>query len=277
MSLQQHLYTQTTIPDVLTEYIQELSQKTDMQSMLHANKWISYRERMMDRNYIKGLRVFFNKIYNHLSKKYPELSFSIEGRRKSLVSVEQKILHYTQCGKSLDLIRDFFAFRIVLFGDTNLNLEKYCYRVTSDIIELGASNGFNPCDRAPLMDVKSLDNHSNDYFSDYPYRHYIKDYICFPKENGYQSIHLVLVDPKGRHLEIQVRNLEMHFHAEKVAVHTEYKGKKYAQEFSLDREKVKVKGYTYHTIEENGKTKGKYVDLAGIEDPLVVFQRQKTF
>lgn len=270
MSLQEYLYSQTTISGVLVGYISELSEQDGVQSQLHANQWRSYKERMMDPTYIKDLQILFNSIYDELYKEYPELNFTIEGRRKSLVSMEKKILHYTQSNKSLDLIRDFFAFRIVLFGSPELNLVEYCYRVIAKIIEFSAPHGFSPCDRAPLMDVKSLEHHENDYFDHFPYRHYIKDYICFPKENGYQSIHLTLVDIKGRHLEIQVRTLEMHILAEAgAAEHSEYKDKKYIQDFPLDQERIKVNGYVCHN--------NKVIDLAGVESALVVFQRQKTF
>jgi len=52
-----------------------------------------------------------------------------------------------------------------------------------------------------------------------------KDYVAFPKANGYQGLHDTLTLPNGRPFEVQIRTASMHREAETgAASHRKYKG-----------------------------------------------------
>jgi len=71
------------------------------------------------------------------------------------------------------------------------------------------------------------------------------DYIASPKENFYQSLHTAVVDDEGKTVEIQIRTMEMHEHAEYgVAAHWRYK-----EGVKADPEFEKRLNYLRHLME----------------------------
>lgn len=102
----------------------------------------------------------------------------IHGRAKHLYSLYQKLLR-PKYDRDITKIYDLVALRII-----TKNLED-CY----------AALGILHSKYRPL-----------------PGR--IKDYIAFPKPNGYRSIHTTVFGPEGRILEVQIRTTEMQNEAE---------------------------------------------------------------
>ena len=269
LSFQDVLYREHCISDVIAAYAEELTSSGDTRDIMHANRLLSYQNMITDKVYENRLESFFDETYRLLDANHPRLGLDIEGRQKSLVSLEKKIQLYSALGKPLDLIRDCFAFRVLLYGDESLDLISHCYKITREIIDFAVTKGFSPCDRLPLIGVTDLNHPTNSYFEDFEYKHYIKDYIAFRKNNGYQSIHFVLVDTMGRYLEIQVRTLEMHATAQVgKAKHRHYKTKKYTEDLlPIDWKKVNMSGYLFFENE--------MFDCTGLIKPRIIYQRQK--
>ena len=68
------------------------------------------------------MRKNFNEIYSLIDKNFKDVRFVIDGRLKSLLSFEKKIQKLMSEKRSLDLLRDQFAFRIVIFGENTQSL-----------------------------------------------------------------------------------------------------------------------------------------------------------
>jgi len=135
---------------------------------------------------------FIEPIEERLNKE--GLNYHIKGRTKSIHSIWQKMIKQ-KCG--FNNIYDLFAIRIII--DSEIKNEKAdCWRVYSIITDMYIPN------------TKRL-----------------RDWISVPKSNGYESLHITVMGPEGKWVEVQIRSERMDEIAEKgIAAHWRYKGVK---------------------------------------------------
>lgn len=162
------------------------------------------------------------------------------GRRKSLESELTKILDKS-CNSSIQVfsIRDRFGLRGILLNE-NCQEEKIelIYAVYTAVIEILVKR--NSSIRCHFIKwyrknpkISKLAQAKLDILLEIPFKipeEYLKDYIAHPKPNTYQTLQFTLeiamyseILP-GAQIEVQLRDLEMHYNAEfGKASHTEYK------------------------------------------------------
>lgn len=268
----------TSIPKFLELYEELLMERADENSVLHANRLKQYREEITNRRYLTELKKDFNSLYLLISKEYPNLNFLIEGRIKSIVSTDRKIVKNINENKSLDLLRDTIAFRTLIFGNYSpTELVELCYGVMNSIIKYGNTN-YILCEADDVKNVMDIDDDKTGLTIPKKsqinprYLFGVKDYILAPKKNGYQSLHAIFRRQKGGEcFEIQVRTFDMHVYAENgEAAHSNYKKKKYKTPYTIEREKIHIPGY--------GVTSdGTVFDFIGLEKGLQIIKQQKIF
>ncbi|MFM2375742.1 MAG: hypothetical protein RLZZ165_839 [Bacteroidota bacterium] len=119
------------------------------------------------------------------------MKFRILYRFKTVYSIHAKMVKQ---GIPFEEVFDLFAIRIIL--DSPLELEKSdCWRAYSLVTELYRPN---------------------------PER--MRDWITIPKSNGYESLHVTVMGPRGRWIEAQIRSERMDYVAEHgMAAHWKYK------------------------------------------------------
>ena len=142
-------------------------------------------------NQEKYVESFKSLISNNLEDQ--KIKYSILGRSKSIYSIHNKI---QKKNVSFDEIYDRFAIRII-YKSTPKNEKFIAWKIYSII---------------------------TDHFTSNPTR--LRDWITLPKTNGYEALHLTVVGPKNKWVEIQIRSERMNEIAEKgYAAHFGYKHK----------------------------------------------------
>tara|TARA_R110002050_G_scaffold74772_6_gene160363 strand:- start:140414 stop:142633 length:2220 start_codon:yes stop_codon:yes gene_type:complete len=137
----------------------------------------------------KYIEQFSDVIKNSLDKEH--FNYTIKGRPKSIFSIRKKMMKQ---GVSFDEVYDKFAVRIIYKSDA-ANEKFLAWKIYSVV---------------------------TDHFRPNPIR--LRDWISSPKGTGYEALHITVMGPKGRWVEVQIRSQRMNEIAEKgYAAHYKYK------------------------------------------------------
>jgi len=137
-------------------------------------------------NYIKS---FENILNSGLRKE--SFNYQIKGRFKSIFSIRKKM---RKQNVSFDEVYDKFAIRII----------------------------YEPTSKDEKFDAWKIYSIVTDYFKPNPSR--LRDWISQPKSTGYEALHITVVGPESKWVEVQIRSNRMDEIAEKgYAAHFKYK------------------------------------------------------
>jgi len=149
------------------------------------------------KNKIEETKVDQDKYIKNFSRRISEklrpekLKFKINGRPKSIYSIRNKIINKNI---SFEEIYDKFAVRIIYKSEKES--EKFIAWKIYSII--------------------------TDHYTPNPLR--LRDWITSPRSNGYEALHITVVGPGSKWVEVQIRSERMHEIAEKgYAAHYKYK------------------------------------------------------
>lgn len=271
------LYRAKTLKEAEDLYIKSLKEAGGIYNVLYANKIMEYKALTTNLANISLLESDFCELKSFLSnwKKQNNIKYTISifKRKKNFIAYNEKIRLFLQTGRPLAKILDVLGFRIIIGNGIKDDMASVecCYKILTEIINFFVyQKNCYPLEAEPLTDAKFIKE-------DYPqiivpskpllpseFAINVKDYIQNPKENGYQSLHVVIHSPSGFYFEIQIRTQAMHFHAEFLtARHDNYKDSRYPSRIEFDRSKVNMLGYAYKD--------GKVHDLIGLETSIDPF------
>lgn len=182
--------------------------KTELEELCfkheHPEAYASLLEQIRDTDPVRS------EIYENFAKPVIKaldnmsIEYEMRARVKSIYSIWKKME-----AKNIELseIYDFFAVRIIFEVYPGMDEKKQCWDIYSAI---------------------------TDIYKLRPDR--IRDWVSHPKANGYQALHLTVMGPNGRWIEIQIRSRRMDDIAEKgFAAHWKYKENKVEEDNELEK------------------------------------------
>lgn len=170
--------------------------KTELENLSfkydHPEKYKEIEEKL------EGEKDSLDRFYNQFSKPIQEkleqldYEFDVKKRIKSVYSIWSKM---QKRNINFDEVYDILAVRIIFKPKEGMNEKDQCWIIYSAITAI---------------------------YKPHPER--IRDWVSMPKANGYEALHVTVMAPGGRWVEIQIRSERMNDIAEKgLAAHWKYK------------------------------------------------------
>ncbi|ACE06515.1 hypothetical protein Aasi_1182 [Candidatus Amoebophilus asiaticus 5a2] len=127
------------------------------------------------------------------------IQFTLKGRTKSIASICNKI---KERDLPFEAIYDFYAVRIVFDSDMGHEYSS-CWGIYELITNLYE-----------------------------PKISHLRDWVSYPRDTGYEALHITVMSPEGQWVEVQIRAKRMHNNAEHGnAAHWKYKSNSLGKEF----------------------------------------------
>ena len=177
---------------------------------------ISLKLKHSEKQFVSLINKFSLPIIDKLSE--DNIKFDISGRPKSIFSIWKKM---QTKNIPFEEIYDVLAVRIVFEPSPNISEKTQCWNIYTII---------------------------TDTYTPKPDR--LRDWISRPKPNGYEALHVTVMGPKGKWVEVQIRSTRMDEIAERgVAAHWKYKGEN-GQEGELDKWIKKIRMMLENPLED---------------------------
>lgn len=243
---------------IRSRYIEELRKTNNLFNSMYANKLEEGAE-MLRPAKLKELEREFSAFRDHMRKwTSTNVPITIKYRQKDFIRYNDKIRTcLIERGTDLDKVSDLLGFRIILSTPAmdSIKTVGLTYQLLKEVINFFVLEKHAlPIEPIPPKDTNfKRTSHPEIVLpekQDLPenFEGFVKDYVMFPKEKGYQSLHIVLKKPNGLTFEVQIRTFAMDVHAELgKASHNEYsEERKSSSNIQLDYSKINIPGFIYH-------------------------------
>ena len=227
-------------PDIVKFFEKDLrEQSRNMIDIEHSNLLLRYSIYLESNDFLDSVSDDMTQFRKQVVDKYSDITLTISGRIKSIIRVEQKFNGYIiefcsnyyhkyktfpseeEMSKYLQRFRDLIAYRIIVSvpeqclkgRDKNKIEVDYVYKIANNLPSFFTKRGYSIEYASSVVGVSTIRKRSKLLQEN---RRYFKDYIVQPKENGYQSLHIALIDNHSHfaNIEIQLRTFEMDCFAE---------------------------------------------------------------
>lgn len=239
VQLTDYLYSGDTVIHILHKYATALQREADEENdpvdAAHASFLLGMLDMLEHNDFLTSQSQRIREFYKYMAQKYPYLAFTLRGRIKSLIRMEEKFNGYiVSCCRSVyaatgsfptveellreeERFRDLIAYRIVISmpachlkkGSDRAEVEKkLIYEIANALPGFLSEREFRP---------EKVFNRQKRYSSllHKDVRPFYRDYVEHPTASGYRALHIAFYDEQAKsNLEMQIRTKDMDDFAE---------------------------------------------------------------